>query len=269
MEAWWQESIIMDYMHHICSLKDEEWLENQIHAGKVLAKAIKEAIKSVSVGATTKEIDDVCENVILDHEGCTPTFKGFTGFPCATVISLNEEVVHGIPNKERRICGGDIITVDAGVTYNGAIADMARTFSIGYISSEFELLIKTCEECFHAAVRAIEKADKPRLGDIGYAISREAKKIGANVIVDYGGHGIEKNKPHAHPFVYNYGERGKGPILYSPGTVICIEPMLTFGPATTNIKDDGWTVCTKETSVHYENTIFIGENNKVTHITDI
>jgi len=256
-------------MHHIYSLKDEEWLENQLHAGMVLSRAIKEAVSSLSVGMSTKEIDDICEEVICDHEGCTPTFKGFMGFPCATVISLNEEVVHGIPSEERRISGGDIVTVDAGVTFKGAIADMARTVFVGYISFELELLIKTCENCFHAAVRAIEATDTPRLGDIGYAISREAKKIGANVISDYGGHGIEKNKPHAHPFVYNVGERGKGPILYSPGTVICIEPMLTFGPATTNIKDDGWTVYTKETSVHYENTIFIGENNKVTHITDI
>ena len=256
-------------MHHVYSLKDEEWLKNQLHAGYVLSKAIKEAISSLSVGMTTKEIDDVCEEVICDHEGCTPTFKGFMGFPCATIISLNEEVVHGVPSEERQICGGDIITIDAGVTFKSAIADMARTTCIGYVSSEFELLIKTCEDCFHSAVRAIETADTPRLGDIGYAISREAKKIGANVISDYGGHGIEKNNPHAHPFVYNCGERGKGPILYSPGTVIAIEPMLTFGSATTNVKDDKWTVYTKEISVHYENTIFIGENNKVINITKL
>ena len=264
-----EKNVDMQYMHHIYSLKDERWLENQLHAGKVLNKAVNTAIDSISVGMTTKEIDDICEQVILDHEGCTPTFKNYTGFPCATVISLNEEVVHGIPSKDRRIEGGDVITIDSGVTYNSAIADMARTVFIGYVSPEIELLINTCKKCFDSAIQAIENADKSRLGDIGYAIQKEAKKIGANIISDYGGHGLSENTPHCHPFVYNIGKKNEGPILYAPGTVIAVEPMLTFGPAKTNIKDDKWTVYTRDISVHYEDTIFIGENNKIINVTNI
>jgi len=256
----------MNYMHHIYSLKNEKWLENQLHAGRVLTKAINATLAGITVGMSTKDLDDICEAVICDHEGCTPTFKGYMDFPCAAVISLNNEVVHGIPSKDRIVVGGDVITIDAGVTYKGAIADMARTTFIGMVSNEIILLIKTCEECFHAAVKIVENTKKPRLGDIGYAISKEAKKIGANVIADYGGHGLELNNPHHHPFVTNVGEKGIGPILY-PGSTIAIEPMLTYGPVATNVKEDKWTVYTKDVNVHYENTIYIGEHNKITIVT--
>jgi len=251
------------YNYHIYSIKDQNWLESQRVAGQVLSKAIQEGLKAVVPGKTTREIDKVVETFILDHFMCEATFKGYKGFPAATCISVNNEIVHGIPG-DRIIQEGDVVTLDSGVTHNGAIADMARTMIVGESKNiKHKWLLINCKLALNAAVSAInntiERKVPIRLGTIGAAISHTAKQINAHVIVDLGGHGFESNTPHGYPFVHNTGEKDTGPILY-PGTTIAIEPMITFGSPKIRIAEDGWTVLLEDVGVHEEDTIFIHED---------
>jgi methionyl aminopeptidase len=247
------------YLGYISSIKDEEWLSAQRHAGRVLSGAIQKAISGISPGKSTAEIDTICEEYILSHSGCASTFKGYRGFPATTCISINEEIVHGIPHSDRIIQEGDVIKLDAGVTYQGAIADMARTIIVGQSRDiKHTLLIEYCQRALNAAISSFkfENAHINRLGTIGYAIQKEARKINANVIVDLGGHGLEPNCPHGAPFVCNIGEKDDGPIIH-PGMTLAIEPMLTFGETKISIQKDNWTIKIPKIGVHIEDTIFV------------
>jgi len=248
-----------DYGHHIFSLKDEEWLEHQRTAGKVLAGAINTALSQILPGKSTKEIDAIIENYILDYADCFPVFKGYRGFPAASCISINEEVVHGIPCLDKIIQEGDVIKVDSGVVHKGAIADMAQTIIVGKPKDiKHKLLLECCSRALNAAIDSFKfnNGYSNRLGNIGNAIQKEAKKINANVIIALGGHGLEINCPHGCPFVPNIGKKDDGPILY-PGTTIAIEPMMGFGSNQISTNKDGWTICTPTTYVHFEHTIFV------------
>ena len=207
-------------------------------------------------GISTKRINDIGEEFIRSKEGCIPTFKGYLGFPEAICISLNNELVHGIPKEDRIIKDGDIIKLDGGVTYNGAIADMARTFSVGEISTKNKMLIECCKKALNNAIDFINKNTNARLGDVGYVIKKTAASIGANVITELTGHGLDISTPHCYPQVNNDGERGKGLRLYN-GMTICIEPMLCYCNNKIRMGEDNWTISLAEIGVHEEHTIFI------------
>lgn len=239
------------------TLKDDIWLENQRHAGKVLIGAMKTMEGALKSEISTKQLNDIGEEYILDHKNCTPTFKGYMGFPEATCISLNKELVHGIPKENRIIKDGDIVKLDCGVTYKGAIADMARTFAIGEIDNKYRHLIKSCVLSLYEAIKYLnDNIETARIGDIGYIISKTAKKVNANVITDLSGHGISYDEPHALPVVSNMGEKSKG-LKIHPGMVIAIEPMLTYAKPKIHVEEDNWTITLLDVGVHQEDTIFV------------
>jgi len=250
-----------NYSAHIYTIKDDSWLLKQRYAGMILQQAIALGISVCNKGVTTKEVDSYIDEYIVNHYGCTPTFKGYKGFPTATCISVNNELVHGIPNSYI-LQEGDVVKIDSGVTYREAIADMARTIVVGeYKDEKHKQLIQCCYDALNAAINSFkfEKGYLNRLGNIGYAITKEARKINANVIVNLGGHGFERNEPHGMPFVSNVGSRDDGPIIYS-GTTLAIEPMFTFGSTETNISEDKWTLSLNDIGVHFEDTIFVHED---------
>jgi len=243
------------------SIKDEEWLENQRHAGKVLAKALSIAEENIQEGVSTAYLNKLCEEFILSNEGCAPTFKGYIGFPTTACISVNEEVVHGIPKEDKILKKGDIVKVDCGVTYNEAIADSAICSVVDdYLDVRDKELVEGCKDCLNKVIKLIEtKIGKIRIGDVGYFIKKEASKIGANTVKELTGHGLEPGTPHWHPQVFNVGERNKGVILI-PNMTICIEPIFVYGNSDVYVKEDKFTVATKSIGVHCEHTIFIHED---------
>ena len=238
------------------TLKDNAWLGNQRIAGKVLAGAMKEMEIHLVPGISTKEINDIGEEYIKKHDGCIPTFKGYNGFPEAICISLNTSLVHGIPRNDVIIKDGDIIKLDGGVTYNGAIADMARTFAVGEISTKNKMLIECCKKALDNAIDYIDKNQNARLGDVGYVIKKTAASIGANVITELTGHGIEDMQLHAYPYVNNDGEKGKGLRIYQ-GMTIAREPMMCYGNNKIKMQEDNWTINLADIGVHEEETIFV------------
>ena len=238
------------------TFKDSIWLENQRYAGSVLRTALEKAEAAISVGISTLELNQIVEDHIIDNK-CIPTFKGYSGFPCTCCISTNNELVHGIPS-DITLNEGDIVKIDSGATYNGAIADMARTYVVGNTSPKNKLLIASCKEALDNAIASFDK--KPyRLGNIGYAIKKTASKINAKIVTDLTGHGLEINEPHWFPIVLNVGEKDSGIILY-PNMTLCIEPMFTYGSPKIKIKKDGWTVVLEDIGVHFEDTIFVHED---------
>lgn len=251
------------------TLKDNIWLENQRYAGKVLKEAFHIMEQNLIPGISTKKLNDIAEEFIISHTNCFPTFKGYSGFPESICISINKEVVHGIPKENVIIKEGDIVKLDGGVTYNGAIADMAKTYAIGDIDVKQKYLIETCKKALNNAIDYIDKnigRNTVRLGDVGNIIYKTAKNINANVITELSGHGISDNMLHTFPFVYNNGDKGKGLILHS-GMTIAIEPMLLYGSNKITVMEDKWTITTNSIAAHEEHTIFI-HNDHVEIITN-
>ena len=246
-------------------LKGEDWLTKQQLAGKAVAtclKTCKDIIESNS-GYTLKELEADCM-VILNRFNCTPTFKDYKGFPGAICTSVNKQVVHGIPTNYK-IKEGDLVTVDLGATFEGAIADAAITAIAGTAKDpEHERLLKICKEALDKAIASIEIGKN--LGCIGSTIHQHTRSSGFKLITLYGGHGIDWNKPHSSPFVPNKAYKHDG-IRIQPGLAIAIEPMLTIGSNKTKTLDDGWTVVTAGINCHWEHSVFIGED-KVHIITD-
>ena len=247
--------------HFVYSIKDNAWLENQRHAGEVLTETLRNVKDILVPGITTKYISDCGEAYIIANEGCTPTFKGYKDFPAALCISVNRELVHGIPKPSTVLQEGDIVKIDAGVTYNGAIADMAATFVVGdpnNINKKYIMLINACKQSLRNAISGIV-INSTTLGDLGYVIKKEASRINASVISELGGHGIELYELHAYPYVFNIGERGDGPTI-RPGMTLAIEPMMVYGNSKIKYGDDNWTVTTEGFGVHFEHTIFVHED---------
>lgn len=247
--------------HFVYSLKDDAWLEDQRYAGKVLVECLSIVSNNLKPGKSTKDLDTIAKEFILS-KNCSCTFNGYRGFPGNICTSVNKELVHGIPSESKILQAGDFIKIDVGTTYNGAIADAAHTYFVSdgqmEIPSKYAALISACKKSLMAAIENI-KINITTLGDIGYCIRREAARIGANVIVEFGGHGLEKNFLHGSPFIYNYGELGDGPKI-RPGMTLAIEPMMVYGNVKTSFDNDGWTVLTEDISVHEEHTIFVHEN---------
>lgn len=210
----------------------------------------------IKPGMTTGEVDQLVYDFIK-ASGAEPSCLGYGGFPASACVSVNEVVVHGIPN-DRVLEEGDIVSVDLCAYKNGFHGDGARTFAVGEISPEKKKLIRVTEECFFKALEGL-RAGTP-LFDIGYRVQTHAESNGFSVIRSYTGHGIGREM-HEDPSVYNFGRRGTGMRLKA-GTVICIEPMIAMGDWRVNVLDDGWTavMADKKPAAHYENTVVIRED---------
>ncbi len=242
----------------LIKLKNEDWLEKQRVAGKITAGALM-LLERESKALTTKsmiELSALAEEYILSND-CTPTFKGYKGFPAAVCISVNNQLVHGIPT-EYRLQDGDVVKFDLGATYKGAIADSAITCIYGEPKSPMHVkLVAACYESLMKGIGAI--AVGKRLGVIGHAISKSIRGSGFAAITAYGGHGLDWNRPHAPPFVENKADPETG-FRIQPGLAIAIEPMVVPYDPTSFVEADGWTVSTKDIGTHAEHSIFVHED---------
>ncbi|MDP8213529.1 MAG: type I methionyl aminopeptidase [Candidatus Zapsychrus exili] len=225
-------------------------------AGKILSRVIKGLKRSLTSGMTTKDIDTLAEKLINEY-GAKPAFKGYRGFPGCVCTSINEEVVHGIPSN-RILNDGDIISIDAGLIYEGYYSDTAFTTGVGRISSELKKLIKTTEQSLYQGIKKAKVGN--HLTDISNAIQSHVESNSFSVVREFVGHGIGKNL-HEDPEIPNFGNPGEGPVL-EEGMIFAIEPMVNVGSWKTDILDDGWTVVTKDRkpSAHFEHTIAILKN---------
>ena len=238
-------------------LKNAEQISAMKRAGRITAEALVLAGEAVKPGITTKHLDDIIRHHI-EKSGARPSFLGYGGFPGSACISVNDQVIHGIPSKNVVLQEGDIVKVDTGAFIGGYHGDSARTFAVGNISSEAKRLIQVTEESFWQGLQKIEIG--ARLGDVGAAIEGHVKENGYAVVRKYVGHGIGRNL-HESPDVPNYGIPGRGLRLAS-GMTLAIEPMVCTGTGEVRELSDGWTVVTNDggLSAHYENTIALTEN---------
>ncbi len=211
----------------------------------------------IKPGISTWDIDSFCAEFIKQHK-MTPTFKGYGGFPGNVCVSLNEEIVHGIPDRKRILQEGDIVSIDVGATYKGYTSDAARTYPVGNISDEAQRLIDATRDSFFAGIEFAKVGN--RLSDISHAVQAKAEKEGFSVIRDFVGHGVGREL-HEDPQIPNYGKAGRGPRLVD-GMVLAIEPMVAVGTYETETLLNNWTAVTADgkLSAHYENTVAITEN---------
>jgi methionyl aminopeptidase len=226
-------------------------------AGKIVATVLETLVESVKPGLKTKELDIIAEKEIL-RLGGVPSFKGYRGYPASVCVSVNEEIVHGIPG-ERVIKEGDIVSLDLGAIYKGYHGDAARTIGVGAVNMKAEALMQATEGAFKAGI--LMARDQNRLSDISAAVQRFAEARGFSVVREYTGHGIGREM-HEEPLVPNFGVPGTGPLLRK-GMTFAVEPMLNIGGWKTTLSKNGWTVSTADGSLssHFENTILITDND--------
>ena len=239
------------------TIKSEWEIELMREAGKILAKTHNELKKALRPGMTTWDIDHLGEEIIRSY-GCIPSFKNYCGYPASICVSVNNEVVHGIPSKKRVIQEGDIVSLDAGVIYKGYHSDAARTHGVGEISKEAKQLIEVTRQSFFEGIKYAKAGN--HLNDISTAIQAYAEKFGYGVVRDLVGHGIGEHL-HEDPEVPNFARRRKG-IRLQAGMTLAVEPMINVGRPGVRWLDDEWTVVTEDGSLsaHYENTILVGED---------
>ena len=235
------------------SVKSAEEIERIRKACKIVAEVRDALGKEIKPGVTTEDLDRFGEKMIREL-GALPVFMGYRGYRNATCISVNEEIVHGIPGK-KVLVEGDIVSVDVGAKLDGYCGDTAATFPVGKVSKKAAKLIKICKLSLESAIRQARAGN--HLGDISSAVQKIAEKNNYSVVRDLYGHGIGKDL-HEDPLIPNFGEVGQG-VLLRPGMVLAIEPMLNMGTWKIKTQDDGWTVVTadKEWSCHFEHTIVI------------
>lgn len=238
-------------------IKSPTEIERMREAGKLLEEVYLEIEEKLEPGMTTADIDRIGEELIRG-KGCIPSCKGYEGFPAAFCVSVNDEVVHGIPSPDRRIEDGDIVSLDTCLIWKGYQADAARTFPIGNAAAEDLDLIRTARESFFAGIRYAKPGYHIR--DISRAIQKYVEKRGCGVVRDLEGHGIGADM-HEDPEIPNYVTRRRG-VCLKPGMTLAIEPMITEGDWLVGWMADGWTVVTLDGSnaAHYENTILITED---------
>ena len=242
------------------SIKSAREIELMAEAGRILAIVHDELGKALRPGMTTKDIDSLGEEIIRSY-GCVPSFLNYNGYPASICVSVNDEVVHGIPSAKRIIKEGDIVSLDAGVIYKGYHSDAARTHAVGEISKTAADLIKVTEECFFEGIKYAKEGNY--LFEISAAIGRYANERGYGVVQDLCGHGIGSHL-HEAPEVPNYEMNRKGPKLRR-GMTLAIEPMINVGTWEVDWLDDDWTVVTRDGSLsaHYENTVLITEGEPI------
>ena len=236
------------------TIKSQREIELMRESCKILADVFSEMEKAVHPGVSTLDINNLGEKLIRAH-GCIPNFLNYNGYPASICVSVNEEVVHGIPSKTRFLKEGDIVSLDAGVIYEGYHSDAARTYGVGKISPENEHLIAVTKQSFFEALKVAVPGNHIR--DIGRAVEQYVLKFGYGIVEDLVGHGVGANL-HEDPEIPNFETIKKGPKL-KPGMTIAIEPMITAGDYEVDWLDDDWTVVTEDGtySAHYENTIAI------------
>ena len=226
-------------------------------AGRITGEALILAGEAVREGVTTKHLDDIVRNHI-EKSGAKPSFLGYAGFPASACISVNEQVIHGIPSAKVVLKEGDIVKIDVGAYYRGFHGDSANTFAVGNVSDEARKLIDTTKQSFWEGVKMV--AEGNRIGDIGHTIESYVIKHGYSVVKKYVGHGVGHDL-HESPDVPNYGKPGRGPRLCT-GMTIAIEPMVNMGTGDVIELDDGWTVLSADHSLsaHYEHSVALTEN---------
>lgn len=238
-------------------IKTDTEIQKMRDAGRITALARQLAGERVREGVTTKFIDRKVKEFIVSH-GAKPSFLGLYGFPASACISVNEEVIHGIPSDERVLKYGDIVSVDVGAFYKGYHGDCAATFVVGDTDDESKRLIEVTRQSFFEGIKYA--VDGNRVGDISAAVQAYVEKNGFSVVRDFVGHGVGKDL-HENPDVPNYGKPGRGPRLQT-GMTIAVEPMVNAGTWRVKTLSNDWTVVTIDgkRSAHYENTIAITEN---------
>lgn len=236
------------------TIKSLREIELMKEAGKLLGKAHDELGKAIRPGMSTKEVDRIGEEIIRSY-GCIPSFLNYNGFPASICVSVNEEVVHGIPSKHRILQDGDIVSLDAGLIYKGYHSDAARTVAVGEISDDAKKLIEVTKQCFFEGIKFAKEGN--HLNDISTAIGEYARSFGYGVVEELVGHGIG-TELHEDPQIPNFPMKRKG-IKLQAGMTLAIEPMINMGTCKVEWLDDGWTVVSKDRSLsaHYENTILI------------
>ena len=238
------------------TIKSEREIELMAEAGKILERVHNELEKALRPGMSTKDIDTLGEEIIRSY-GCIPSFLNYNGYPASICVSVNQEVVHGIPDKHRLIQDGDIVSLDAGVIYKGYHSDAARTYGVGEISKEAKNLMQITKECFFEGIKYAREGN--HLFDISGAIGDYAEEHGYGVVRNLCGHGIGTHL-HEAPEIPNFRMNRKG-MLLKAGMTLAIEPMITAGGHEVDWLDDDWTVVTRDGSLaaHYENTVLITE----------
>jgi len=239
-------------------LKTAEEIDLIALGGAIIADFLVEVPSHIAPGVSTLAIDVFADEFIRSHDGAVPAFKGLYGFAGSVCISLNEEVVHGIPKADRILTDGDIVSIDVGVKLDGWCSDSAWTFAVGEVDEQTRHLLTVTEESLTAAIGAA-KADG-HVGDIGAAVMARVEGTGLHIIRDLVGHGVGR-EVHEEPQVSNLGRPGMGPLLRE-GMVIAIEPMLAWGTENIRTLDDRWTVVTQDgtRSAHFEHTVAVTAN---------
>lgn len=233
--------------------KSAQELELIQEAGQLTAATMEVLIAAAKPGITTLELDKIAEDYIRAHGGL-PSCKGYYGYPATICASVNEEVVHGIPNS-RKLKNGDIISIDLVVNKNGYHGDSAVTVPIGHVKPDVMKLLKVTEECLFKGIEQVVVGN--RIGDISHAVQVHAEAHGYGVVRDFVGHGIGREM-HEDPQIPNFGLAGQGPLI-KPGMVLCIEPMINMGTAQVRVLSDDWTAVTtdKKPSAHFEHTVVV------------
>lgn len=238
------------------TIKSAREIELMREAGRILALVHEELEKIIRPGISTKEIDRVCEELIRSY-GCTPNFLNYQGYPGSVCVSVNEEVVHGIPTEQHIIKEGDIVSLDTGLIYQGYHSDAARTHAVGEISEQAKQLIDVTRQSFFEGIRMAKAGN--HLFDISNAIDAYIKPYGYGIVRDLVGHGIGTHL-HEEPEIPNFAQKRRG-LRLQPGMTLAVEPMVNIGTPNVKWMKDGWTVISADHSLsaHYENTILITE----------
>lgn len=241
-------------------LKTGRELSVMREACRISAGALKVAGEAVEPGVTTAELDEIAEKYIRSR-GAVPNFKNYEGYPATACISINNEVIHGIPSRKRRIEAGDIVSIDLGAMFDGYHGDNAATFACGDVSDEAKRLMSVTQESLCKGIKAARAGG--RIGDISYAIQSYVEANGLSVVREFVGHGIGTSL-HEAPEVPNFGAKGHG-VRLLPGMTLAIEPMVNAGKSGVKVMPDGWTVLTRDGSLsaHFEHTVVITPDGPV------
>jgi len=232
-------------------------IERMRAANELVAAVLTELQGMIRAGVSTGDLDAAAEAKIVGA-GATPAFKGYHGYPATLCVSINDEVIHGIPSPRRVLADGDVVSVDVGAVLDGFVGDSAVTFPVGPISEQAALLLKVTQQSLYRAILAVKPG--ARVSDIGHAVQRHVEAHGCSVVREFVGHGIG-TAMHEEPQVPNYGPPGRGPRL-TEGMVLAIEPMVNLGRPGVRVLEDGWTAVTRDHSLsaHFEHTVAVAED---------
>ena len=238
-------------------LKTSQELSRMREAGRIAGGALAAGMEACKPGVTTMDVNRAVHQFITSH-GAKPSFLGYGGFPASACVSVNNEVIHGIPSKQRILREGDIVSIDVGAFYKGYHGDTAATVGVGSVSAEAQQLMDVTARCLELGIAQAIRGN--RIGDIGAAVQQHAESFGYGVVREFIGHGVGAQL-HEDPEVPNYGRAGRGPRL-APGMTIAIEPMINLVGEDVEVQPDGWTVLTASGSLsaHFEHTIAITDN---------